>query len=71
VGDKPEEDGIDMSEADRDDGQVESSFNPVYTSSDRKEFEDKEKHKAYRKMLQGGMNKGFRLVCDTLAKLGP
>jgi hypothetical protein len=59
---QPEEEGIDMAEVDEDADQVESNFNPAYTSSDRRRFADKEKHKAYRKMLQGGMNKGFRLV---------
>lgn len=57
-----EEEGIDMAKVDEDDDQVGSNFNPAYTSSDRRRFADKEKHKAYRKMLQGGMNKGFRLV---------
>jgi hypothetical protein len=67
--DNPEEQGIDMAEVEDDDDQVGSNFNPAYTSSDRRRFGDKEKHKAYRKMLQGGMNKGFRLVSDVLAAL--
>ena len=50
-----------MAEVDEDDDQVGSSFNPGYTSLDKRRFADPEKHRAYRKMLQAGMNKGFRL----------
>jgi cation diffusion facilitator CzcD-associated flavoprotein CzcO len=67
--DQPEEEGIDMSEVDKDDDQVGNNFNPAYTSLDRRRFANKEKHKAYRKMLQGGMNKGFRLVSDVLVAI--
>ncbi|KIX92467.1 uncharacterized protein Z520_11787 [Fonsecaea multimorphosa CBS 102226] len=42
-------------------GEVGSRFNPRYTRSDKRRFRNPEKHKAYRKMLQHGMNKGFRL----------
>ncbi|KIW90655.1 uncharacterized protein Z519_08438 [Cladophialophora bantiana CBS 173.52] len=42
-------------------GEVGSTFNPRYTKSDKRRFRNPEKHKAYRKMLQHGMNKGFRL----------
>ncbi|EXJ76662.1 uncharacterized protein A1O5_01170 [Cladophialophora psammophila CBS 110553] len=42
-------------------GEVGSIFNPRYTKSDKRRFRNPEKHKAYRKMLQHGMNKGFRL----------
>lgn len=59
---KKPEGGVDMAEVDEDDDQVGSNFNPGYTSSDRRRFENPESHKAYRKMLQAGMNKGFRLV---------
>ena len=58
----PEEEGVDMADVDEDDDEIGSNFNPAYTSSDQRRFADKEKHKAYRKMLQAGMNKGFRLV---------
>ena len=60
---KPEGDKVDMSKVDEEDEQVGSNFNPGYTSSDVRRFENPESHKAYRKMLQAGMNKGFRLVC--------
>ena len=67
--DKPEEEGIDMAGVHEDDDQVGSNFNPAYTAADRRRFSDREKHKAYRKMLQGGMNRGFRLVSDILSAL--
>lgn len=38
-----------------------SEFNPAYTARDRRRFQDPEKHRAYRKMLQHGMNRGFKL----------
>lgn len=57
-----EEEGLDMADVDEDDDQVGSNFNPNYTRSDKRRFHDKEKHKTYRKMLQHGMNRGFRLV---------
>ena len=59
---EPEEEGPDMADMETDDDQGGSKFNPAYTSKDRRRFADKRKHKAYRKMLQHGMNKGFRLV---------
>ncbi|ETN44699.1 uncharacterized protein HMPREF1541_10369 [Cyphellophora europaea CBS 101466] len=40
---------------------VGSNFNPRYTKKDKRRFADPEKHKKYRKTLQHGMNKGFRL----------
>jgi hypothetical protein len=59
---EPKDDGVDMAEVSEDDDEVGSDFNPHYTRSDKRRFNDKEKHKAYRKMLQSGMNRGFRLV---------
>jgi hypothetical protein len=58
---KEQEDGVDTpgNDGDEDTG---STFNPHYTQADKRQFNDPENHKAYRKMLQGGMNKGFRLV---------
>lgn len=38
------------------------SFNPAYSKADIERFQDPEVHRAYRKMLQQGMNKGFRMV---------
>ena len=61
---KPEKRGIDMADVDEDDDHIGSNFNPTYTSSDQRRFADREEHKAYRKMLQGGMNKGFRMVSE-------
>ncbi|KAL2009337.1 hypothetical protein VTN00DRAFT_7531 [Thermoascus crustaceus] len=37
------------------------SFNPAYSKADIERFQDPEVHRAYRKMLQQGMNKGFRM----------
>ncbi|KIV86201.1 hypothetical protein PV11_01829 [Exophiala sideris] len=42
-------------------GEIGSNFNPRYTRNDKRRFRDPEKHKQYRKMLQNGMNKGFRI----------
>ncbi|OCT52556.1 putative sterigmatocystin biosynthesis monooxygenase stcW [Cladophialophora carrionii] len=53
--------GVDMADVDASDEEVGSNFNPRYTSRDKARFRNPEKHKAYRKMLQHGMNKGFRL----------
>lgn len=39
-----------------------TSFNPKYDSTDKENFHDKKTHTEYRKMLQQGMNKGFKLV---------
>lgn len=55
--------GVDMAEVDASDEEVGSNFNPRYTRNDKRRFRDPEKHKRYRKMLQHGMNKGFRIVC--------
>ena len=55
--------GIDMAEVEASDEEVGSNFNPRYTSRDRRRFRDPKKHTAYRKMLQHGMNKGFKMVC--------
>ncbi|OAP61569.1 hypothetical protein AYL99_03772 [Fonsecaea erecta] len=55
------DEGVDMTEVDPAEEQVGSKFNPRYTKIDKKRFRNPEKHKAYRKMLQHGMNKGFRL----------
>ena len=54
--------GVDMAEVDEDDGQVGSNFNPNYTKSEKRRFNQNEKHQAYRKMLQHGINQGFRMV---------
>jgi hypothetical protein len=56
--------GVDMADVDASDEEVGSNFNPRYTSRDKTRFRNPAKHKAYRKMLQHGMNKGFRLVCS-------
>lgn len=53
--------GVDMGEVSESDEEVGSNFNPRYTSKDKRRFADPEKHKQYRKMLQHGMNRGFRL----------
>jgi len=53
--------GVDMSEVDQDDKTVGSNFNPTYTARDKQRFEDPEKHREYRRMLQHGMNRGFKL----------
>jgi hypothetical protein len=54
--------GVDMAQVDESDDEVGSNFNPRYTRTDKRRFADPEKHRQYRKMLQHGMNKGFRLV---------
>jgi hypothetical protein len=62
--------GVDMEDVSESDEEVGSNFNPRYTTSDRRRFRDQEKHRQYRKMLQQGMNKGFRIVslsCSTLS----
>lgn len=59
--DEDEDVGVDMAEVDEDDQEVGSNFNPAYTARDKQRFANPEKHKAYRKMLQHGMNRGFRL----------
>lgn len=59
--DEDEEIGVDMAEVDENDEEVGSNFNPAYTARDKRRFADPEKHKTYRKMLQHGMNRGFRL----------
>lgn len=59
--DEDEEVGVDMAEVDADDEEVGSNFNPRYTRRDKRRFADPEKHKQYRKLLQHGMNRGFRL----------
>ncbi|KAL2414236.1 FAD-binding monooxygenase tazF [Exophiala dermatitidis] len=43
------------------DQELGSKFNPRYTSKDKRQFQDPEKHRQYRKMLQHGMNRGFRI----------
>ncbi|OAL38186.1 hypothetical protein AYO20_02638 [Fonsecaea nubica] len=52
------DEGVDMTEVGE---EVGSKFNPGYTKADKRRFRNPAKHKAYRKMLQHGMNKGFRL----------
>lgn len=54
--------GVDMEDVGESDDEIGSNFNPRYTRADKRRFQDKEKHRAYRKMLQQGMNKGFRIV---------
>lgn len=54
--------GVDMEDVSESDEEVGSNFNPRYTRDEKKKFRDKEKHRQYRKMLQQGMNKGFRIV---------
>lgn len=48
-------------EADKDAQEVGSTFNPAYSARDKQRFADPEQHKQYRKMLQHGMNRGFKL----------
>lgn len=65
--DMNEDEGVDMAD-DVDDASngenAASNFNPKYTSRDKKRFQNHpQKHKQYRKMLQHGMNRGFRMVC--------
>jgi len=55
--------GVDMADVNESDEEIGSNFNPRYTTNDKRRFKDPEKHKQYRKMLQQGMNKGFRIVC--------
>ena len=55
--------GVDMAEVDASDEEVGSNFNPKYTAQERRRFQNPEKLKQYRKTLQHGMNKGFRIVC--------
>lgn len=55
--------GVDMTKVDPEDEEVGSNFNPNYTARDKRRFRNPEKLKHYRKMLQHGMNKGFRIVC--------
>jgi hypothetical protein len=54
--------GVDMAVVSASDEEVGSNFNPRYTNKEKRRFQSKQKHRAYRKMLQHGMNKGFRLV---------
>lgn len=54
--------GVDMEDVSESDEEVGSNFNPRYTTSERRRFRNQEKHRQYRKMLQQGMNKGFRIV---------
>lgn len=56
----PEPEPVDMSTATPDDN-IGSNFNPRYNASDKARFNDPATHNEYRKMLQHGMNKGFRL----------
>lgn len=57
------DEGVDMAETDESDEEIGSDFNPRYTRNEKRRFRDPEKHRQYRKMLQHGMNKGFRIVC--------
>lgn len=56
-----EEVGVDMADVSESDEEVGSNFNPRYTHKDKRRFADPEKHKQYRKQLQHGMNRGFKL----------
>ena len=53
--------GVDMEEVEPDNKEVGSNFNPSYTARQKRNFQDPKKHAAYRKMLQHGMNRGFRI----------
>jgi cation diffusion facilitator CzcD-associated flavoprotein CzcO len=53
--------GVEMAEVSSSDDEVGSNFNPRYRKSDKAHFSNPAKHNEYRKMLQHGMNKGFRL----------
>jgi cation diffusion facilitator CzcD-associated flavoprotein CzcO len=57
---KVEVEPVDMSQTIPGDS-VGSNFNPAYTTTDKNRFTDPKTHNEYRKMLQHGMNKGFRL----------
>ena len=61
--------GVNMEDVSESDEEVGSNFNPRYTRDEKKRFRDKEKHRQYRKMLQQGMNKGFRIVSCSFAPL--
>jgi hypothetical protein len=64
------DEGVDMGEGEEEVAEeVGSNFNPRYTGRDKRRFADPKKHRAYRKMLQHGMNKGFRLVRTALSSL--
>lgn len=59
--DEEEDAGVDMADVSESDEEVGSNFNPRYTKRDKRRFQDRKKHAAYRKGLQHGMNKGFRI----------
>lgn len=50
-----------MKKVDESDSDVGSNFNPRYTKEDQQKFSNPEELKEYRKMLQHGMNKGFKI----------
>jgi cation diffusion facilitator CzcD-associated flavoprotein CzcO len=56
---------VNMAKVDEQNEDVGSNFNPRYTSKDQRRFRNPQKLRQYRKTLQHGMNKGFRLVCFT------
>lgn len=59
--DEDEDMGIDIEEVPPDNELVGSNFNPAYSARERRRFQNPDKHRAYRKMLQHGMNKGFKI----------
>jgi len=59
--------GVEMADVSDSDEEVGSNFNPRYSTSEKRRFRDKEEHRQYRKMLQQGMNKGFRIVSFLLS----
>lgn len=63
--------GVDMADVDESDEEIGSNFNPRYTKNDKRRFRDREKHRQYRKMLQHGMNKGFRIVRPYISAIVP
>ena len=52
---------VNMEDVSESDEEIGSNFNPRYTRSDKRRFNNPQKHKAYRKMMQHGMNKGFKI----------
>ena len=52
---------VDMGDVSESDEEVGSNFNPRYTKRDKQKFSKPEELRQYRKMLQHGMNKGFKI----------
>ncbi|TKA78566.1 hypothetical protein B0A49_01776 [Cryomyces minteri] len=59
--DSEQDEKVDMESAKKEKKAVENNFNPSYSEADIARFSDKSEHREYRRMLQHGMNRGFRL----------